>query len=222
MHKKKKTLKRRLKKLRMIMYTTVSLAVIETSGIFSLAKNGILYVYSNVVTNAFAPATYVDITINEPNGNVYYITEENKIVTEDGKSKEAEISNPGSVATKKPVLVRARIIAVIHDQDNVALGITQEFTLDRSPEWTDKDEDGYYYYQKVLNPGDENVQIFKDVSFTDTSKIPENGYVAIHVIVDAIEVDTSGTDAAKEINKKKIMDNWNTLPNDLWTEYFPT
>lgn len=222
MHKNKKRLKHRLKRLRIIMYTIISLVIIETSGIFSLAKNGILYVYSNAVTNAFAPATYVDITINEPNGNIYYITDGNKILTEDGESKEAEISNPGSATTKKPVLVRARIIAVIHDQDDIALGITQEFKLTKNPEWTDKDEGGYYYYQKVLNPGDENIQIFSDVSFTDTSKIPENGYVAIHVIVDAIEVDTSGTNAAKEINKKKIMNNWKALPDNLWTEYFPT
>ncbi|MCI8409572.1 MAG: hypothetical protein HFJ09_09950 [Lachnospiraceae bacterium] len=222
MHKNKKTLKHRLKKLRMIMYTTVSLIVIETSGIFSLAKNGILYIYSNAVTNAFAPATYVDIEINEPNGDTYYIKDE-KILTEDGKSKEAYIANPGTAIAKKPVLVRARVIAVVHDQDGIALGVTQDFTLQQdSAIWTGKDSDGYYYYKKALEPGAEQVPIFTDVTFTNISNIPEKGYVALHVIADTIEVDMAGTDAAKEKNKNNIITNWKKLPSDIWTEYFPT
>lgn len=223
MHKKnKKTLKHRLKRLRMLIYTTVSLIVIETSGIFSLAKNGILYIYSNAVTNAFAPATYVDIEINEPNGDIYYIKDQEIHSVKNDGSKAANISNPGTAAAKKPVLVRARIIAVVHDQDNIALGTTQDFSLTKDENWTDKDENGYYYYQKVLKPGDVDVPIFTDVSFTNTNNIPQNGYVAIHVIVDTIEVDMSGTNAAKENNKNNIMTNWKNLPSNIWTEYFPT
>lgn len=206
----------------MIMYTTVSLVVIETSGIFSLAKNGILYIYSNAVTNAFAPATYVDIEINEPNGDIYYIEDKKIFSAENDGPKAANISNTGTTAAKKPVLVRARIIAVIHDQDDIALGTTQDFTLTIGEKWTNKDENGYYYYKEVLNPGDLNVPIFTDVSFTDTKNIPQNGYVAIHVIVDTIEVDISGTKAAKEKNQNKIKNNWTKLPSDIWTEYFPT
>ncbi|MDE7424162.1 MAG: hypothetical protein K2N51_10830 [Lachnospiraceae bacterium] len=222
-NKKKKTLKYRLKKLRMIMYTTVSLTVIQTSGIFSLAKNGILYVYSNTVSNAFAPRTYVNIEINEPGGTTYYINKENNnkaTSTENGGGKEASIKNPGSSTVKKPVLVRARVIAVIHDQDGIAQGSIQEFTLTGTDtKWLPKDGNGYYYYNEALDPEEETKPLFTDVTFGDISNIPENGYVELHVIVDAIEVDTAGTNAAKEHNTKNIKENWGTLPSVLADEY---
>lgn len=218
-NKKKKALKYRLKKLRMIMYTTVSLVVIETSGIFALAKNGILYVYSNTVSNAFAPATYVNIEINEPGGTTYYINEENKAIsTETGGTKEASIINPNSATVKKPVLVRARVIAVIHDQEGIAQGTIQEFTLTGTDaKWLSKDGNGYYYYNEALDPEEKTEPLFKDVTFGDISNIPPNGYVELHVIVDTIEVDTAGTNAAKEHNTKNIKENWGTLPDELNT-----
>ena len=221
-NKKKKTLNYRLKKLRMIMYTTVSLTVIETSGIFALAKSGILCVNSNAVSNAFAPRTYVNIEINEPGGTTYYINKENNKATSttNGGGKEASVINPGSSAVKKPVLVRARVIAVIHDQDGIAQGSIQEFTLTGTDtKWLSKDGNGYYYYNEALDPEEETKPLFTDVTFGDISNIPENGYVELHVIVDAIEVDITGTNAAKEHNTKNIKENWGTLPNDLAKQY---
>ena len=219
--KKKKSLKHRLKKLRLLMYTTVSLTVIQTSGIFSLAKNGILHVYSNTVTNAFAPKTYVDIEINEPNGNTYYITTDRRTSNADGGSKEAYIANPGSSTIKKAVVARARIVAMIYDKDDTALGTTQEFELlGTNYKWASDGENGYYYYTEVLEPGEESDPIFTDITFKETTNIPDKGYVAVHVIVDTIEVDTTGTDEAKECNTEKIKGNWETFPSDILTEYF--
>lgn len=206
----------------MIMYTTISIALIEMSGIFSLAKTGILYVYSNVVSNAFAPATYVDVEINEPNGPDYIVDKGGgQIHTSDGKSKEAYIKNPGTTATKKPVLVRAKIVAVIHDHEGIAQGVTQGFEIIKKDgsEWPWIENEGYYYYNGVLNP-DQEVEFFENVNFTDTKNIPTDGYVAIHVIVDTIEIDTTGTNKAKEQNQMKIRQNWAGLPNDICSEYF--
>lgn len=226
MHKNmaKRNLDRRLKRLRRIMYTAISLCVIEASGIFTLAKTGLLYVQSNAVTNAFAPKTYVDVEIKEPNGDVYYITDEEHNAVNDEGSKEAYITNPGQSSSKKPIVARARIVAVICDSDGVAKGTTQEFTIrngnttkDPATEKSWYQSGEYYYYTSVLNPGEESEPIFKDVKLDDIGNIPEGGYVAFHVIVDTVEVDLSGTETAKDNNKTKITDNWKQ-PEGLWND----
>lgn len=224
----KKHIEKRLKRLRMIMYTTISLAIIETSGIFSLAKEGLLYVQSNALCNAFSPTTYVDIQINEPNGDIYYINSDggHAISTSNGKYKIAEIENPAGT-TKKPVLARARVVAMIYSENGILQGTTQSFVLNSDTitsnvseknKWYNDTSNGYYYFTNSLNPGDRTI-LFKDVSFTDVSNIPEDGYVEIHVLLDTIEVDLEGTDGALAKNKANIADNWKSLPSKLWETY---
>lgn len=222
----KKHIEKRLKRLRMIMYTTISLAIIETSGIFSLAKEGVLHVQSNALCNAFSPATYVDIQINEPNGDTYYINSGGHAISTSNRDyKIAEVENPAGT-TKKPVLARAKVVAMIYTKNGVLLGTTQSFVLNSDTitsnvseknKWYNDTSNGYYYFTNSLNPGDSTI-LFEDVSFTDVSNIPEDGYVEIHVLLDTIEVDLEG-DGALAKNKANIADNWKSLPSALWKTY---
>lgn len=229
MHNKKKNTERKLSRLRRIVYTTLSLAVIESSGIFALAKTGLLYVQSNAITNAFSPKTFVDIAVTEPNGQKYYITSDlNTKSSNNGEAKEAYITNPGTSVTKKPVVARAKIMAVICDKDGVELKTlsSTDFTLtstkitDTITEKSWYKSGSYYYYTSVLEPGEQSESIFTDVVLTQdiVDDIPDEGYVTFHVMVDTIEIDTAETTTAKEANQEKITANWNQ-PNGLWTDY---
>lgn len=235
--KKKKNTERKLGRLRRIVYTTLSLAIIESSGIFALAKTGLLYVQSNAVTNAFSPKTFVDIEVTEPNGQKYYITTDNKTESVGGDgTKEAYVTNPGTEVTKKPVVARAKIVAVICDKDGVEIetveksdsgyALTSGTIITSSPNTADKwyQVGDYYYYTSVLEPGDNSESLFKDVKLAASvvADIPDEGYVTFHVMVDTIEIDTAKTETAVATNNAYIQENWGQPESgsDLWKDYF--
>lgn len=78
---------------------------------------------------------------------------------EKGKTytKEARVANTGTVACY------VRVLAEVADQ-SVADSVTIAWN---SSQWTDKQEDGYYYYKSVLPPGEKTEPLFTSIQAAD-------------------------------------------------------
>lgn len=233
MNKRKKKTKRRLKRIRMSVYTIISLAIIESSGVFSMASVGLLFIKSNSTTNAFNPKMYVDVTINEPNGNSYTLDDEGNVITNGepdddvGNGKAVYISNPGISDIKKSIVARAKLMAVIYDSSGQIYGNTMDYKISEgsiatnvttSDAWYQEGE--YYYYTSVIEPGEDSSYLFKNVKLNSTENIPVDGYVEFYVIIDTLGVNIDDTDSARAQNKTDIQDNWN-IPSGIWENLFP-
>lgn len=76
-------------------------------------------------------------------------------------TKKVAVSNCNdSRATNKTVPCYVRLFAEVEDPD-VASRLEIDFN---SSDWTNKQSDGYYYYKKVLNPGETTSPLFTTLS----------------------------------------------------------
>lgn len=217
---KEKKLEKKLSVVRRASYTFLAFVVFEFSGVFALAGLKGLYVVTETKSNAFYPKTYVDVGIQEPNGNGYTLNSNNVAVNSKGNGKQVYVENLGK-NSKKPVIVRAKIVAEVYDESG---GVYQE-SLDASDykisvnnvsDYTSTDSnlwyyDGeYYYYTSILEVNSNTTELFDNVEFTDIglAKIPEGCYVKFHVIIDCLDADavigsywSSAPDIVKNLGK---------------------
>lgn len=238
---KEKKIKQKLSVVRRVSYTFLAFAVFELSGVFALAGLKGLYVVTETKSNAFYPKTYVDVSIQEPNGSEYTIDSDNVAVYTDGngtkKGKEVYVENPGK-NNKKPVVVRARIVAEIYDETegvhreslasldhtklndsstypnykpDYMISINNSTTYDSTSQDTWYYSDGYYYYTSILDVASQTTNLFDQVKITDTglAKIPEGGYVKFHVIIDCLD--------AAVVND--VGNYWSNVPKDVTDQW---
>lgn len=137
----------------------ISVIVIAVIGIvYSLAY---LNERTNSVTNEFAGSTF-DLTVNED-------FEDGDLIKEN-----VEIQNTGNV----PMYVRVKLVVQAQDEDGTIIanpivvddlnfrGIEiDDFEISKISNWLEID--GYYYYQALLNPGEE-VLLFESASLKET------------------------------------------------------
>ena len=237
MSRKRRKIEKRLRKLRLSTYTIISFAIFQLTGIFAMAGLKGLYVTTEQMSNAFYPKTYVDVEIEEPNGSDYVVSTENGAVTNSKGNKEASVVN--GAGNKKDVVLRARIVANIYNEAGQIIGQTQDYELTgnftKTASVADKwyvatgtlttdgkvvststgNQDTYYYYTSVLGAGDESENLINSVTLTNVNAIPDDGYVDFHIIIDAVEVDTSATTAAAQFAKAIRAWDSNSI-NGLW------
>ena len=226
---KEQKTEKKLSVVRRTSYTFLAFALFEVSGVFALAGLKGLYVVTETKSNAFYPKKYVDVSINEPNGQDYVIKDGQAVkIDETGNvvgGKVAYVENSGS--SKKAVILRAKIVAEIYDETNSvyqeSMTAPQDYTVSSKvgdtdtyqSTYSDKTKnhwyyaDGYYYYTSIVDINTNTTNLFDKVEITTegNNKIPEDGFVKFHVIIDSLdaEVYTNG-----ELNKY-----WSNVPTGL-------
>lgn len=133
--------------------------------------------------NAFAPKKYTDVEIKEPNGNEYIIDSNGNL----NESKSAKFENPDN--NTKPEYIRAKVIGVVRNADGSNAAILPKLDVQYSDDSKWEKIGDYYYYKKVVQPGESSSNLFDDVKVsTDTlSQLKEDQYIEVSVIVDSIE-----------------------------------
>ena len=228
---KRQQVEQKLSVVRRSSYTLFAFALFELSGVFALAGLKGLYVVIEVKSNAFYPKKYVDVSIREPNEQEYTIKDGQAVkMDENGNvvgGKVAYVENAGS--SKKAVILRAKIVAEIYDETNSvyqeSMTTPEDYTVSTKvgdtdtyqSTYSDKDadhwyyDDGYYYYTSIVDVNTDTTSLFDKVEITPAgnSKIPEDGYVKFHVIIDSLD--------AKLCENKAYENYWQDVPSGLTT-----
>lgn len=231
--KKRKKVERKLRAVRMSVYVGISFLIFEYIGVFAIAGPAGMYSISEHRSNAFYPKTFVDIEVTEPNGQ-NYVLDEDGYAKNDGNGKSVYVTNSG--VNKKNVVLRARIVATIYDEDGVtAIARTQNFKLTGEALTNNMGDSGkwyhagvleqafvhsaangetYFYYTDVLTKGTNTTNLFDDVQLTDVSEVPDGGFVEFKVLIDTVEVDVEETAWASKF--AKVTTAWGSVPAGLW------
>lgn len=232
--KKRKKIEKRLRIVRMSAYIGISFLIFEYIGLFAIAGPAGIYKITDHRSNAFYPKTFVDVKLKEPNGQEYVLDADGNAKNENNQNKQVFVKNPG--VNKKDVVVRARIIATIYDEDGVtAIDHPQNFkitgealtanpaeagkwyhedTVDHTLTYGTANAESYFYYTNVLQKGTSTSNLFDNVQLTDVSQVPDGGFVEFKVMVDTIEVDTEQELWDTRFAKAKTA--WGTIPANIW------
>ncbi len=181
--------------------------VIVVSMTTVLIVRALLTDFTQLRTNEFASMTYTNIEIDEP--NVTYTVSFNSSNSSDHGGyvkKDAVISNI-SGKDKKPVYVRATVITTIYNSkgENISIKYPEVgayFENNRqdiipysssSYNWT-KRSDGYYYYNRILLPGESTDQLFQNqertgynLKISNADQLPNDCTVHIDILADAVQ-----------------------------------
>lgn len=185
--------------IRFCTYTCLSFSLFQVSGIFSLATNSFTEVTTEERVNAFSPKTYVNVEIEEPNGQEYTLEENGDTKAPNGGSKVVKFSNPDR--NTKYELVRVRLVAMVYDREGNLLGeiVNYRLTQQEGNDWIKDPESGsdnsaqIYYYKYPLKPGAETSNLFDSLSITNPEIVPEGGYIDFDVVVDTVETDQNAS-----------------------------
>lgn len=223
---KMQIIEKKLSVVRRSSYIFLAFALFELSGVFALAGIKGLYVVTETASNAFYPKQYVDVSIKEPNGSEYVVQNNNQVAVDDNgtlKDKVAYVENAGS--SKKPVILRAKIVAEIYDATNSvyqeSMTTSEDYTVSikvgdaYQSKYTDKTKNhwyyfgGYYYYTSIVDVDADTTSLFDKVELTTKgkNKIPEDGYVKFHVIIDSLD--------AELCKNKEYETYWKNVPDGL-------
>lgn len=174
------------------------MAVIATASIIFISIVNVMVVrayltaQSDEMQNEFAPMTYTDTEIYESTSK--NLTMDTSYIVE----KSAVVKNPAG-GQKKPVFVRVAVVCAVYDPSGINIAYqyncTASFTLNTA-DWT-KGSDGYYYYNKIVDPGEETSELFdgKSVKINNAESLPEDCTVHVNVIADTVQA--VSTDSSK-------------------------
>lgn len=168
----------RQNRLTVIMATS---AILLVSVVCVLVVRAYLTARSNEKLNEFAPMTYTDTEIHEDTTQ-YTLSVASTI------DKNAVVHNPAG-SQKKPVYVRVAVVCKVYDKDgiNVSTKYNCQPTFTLASDWTNGD-DGYYYYNKVLLPGEDTSNLFaSDITISNTADVPTDHTIKIDVIADTVQ-----------------------------------
>lgn len=157
---------------------------------------------TNEEVNAFGAGT-TDINVVEPN------VPDKENVPWGADSKNVKISMEEN-ETNNPAVVRVLIVPVLKDTSgNILEGkfaqfseptgtemVLGDFTFHFDASWSSNwmYKDGFFYYRKVLNPGEETPYLLKGVTLTDASKAADYVDKKVHIEVYASAVQTQAAD----------------------------
>lgn len=235
---KQRKVRRRLRVVRLLAYTAVSFTILQYVGVFALAGIRGVYVKTESKLNAFYPKTYVNVELEENDGGKHdYVLKKSddkyEVVTDttaNEKQKKLKVINPGT--NKKDILVRAKIAAVIYNEDGIVVGETQDYEITGTALINEEDgeltvddvekgmwyrynsqvntnkysatdnDSAYFYYTSILEKDTETTNLFDSVKLTSIDNIPDNGWVEFNVIVDTVEVEKN-SDGTYNFDKAK-------------------
>lgn len=176
--------------------------------IFSLSLSSIAFLTSkDTITNHFKVAKY-DITTKED-------FEQTKEWKTNPIKKEVWIENTGTL----PAYVRVKVVPfwknglpiTLNGKDTVSL----EF--ENSTKWIKIGD--FYYYKKILNPGEKTENLLKDVKVNKDIKNIDKNYDISNLLVDVFTESIVHVDETKEnqkdINKDRIKETWGINESDI-------
>lgn len=180
------------KKLMLFIYI---LGTVVFMSLFSLSL-AMIENKSNTVKNDFYGDAYINVEINEPNGQEYLIKNDGTLqsVSDSSKSKVVNFKNSNDTS---PQYVRARIVPVVTLKDKkteVQVEVKISELINISNKWNEG-EDGYYYYRTPILPGEYTENLFENIVISAPSfqELKDNNWIIkLNIIVDTVRTDTSG------------------------------
>ena len=199
-----------------VVCAVLGIAVVSAAAVFVV--RAFLTDYTNKRDNVFSSMTYTNIEIveNPPSGGYTVVLDfdgpDYNNSNYDGViTKEAQIKNMAG-DDKKPVYLRAKVIMTIYDSQGYNItslystGSTQVYIEslpyeDDTVNWT-PGGDGYYYYNRILLPGDSTVPILRmqnasheydptgswnKVKIKNAADLPAGSVVHIDILADAVQ-----------------------------------
>ncbi|MBQ9902298.1 MAG: hypothetical protein IJM51_07940 [Clostridia bacterium] len=204
-----------MEKIKKLDRNSVMLAVCAVLGIIVVSVTAVMVVraYLTAITdnkiNPFAPMTYTNTEIEEPTSSWPDTPQDTSYDVYINKS--AKVKNlPG--ADKKPVFIRVAVTYSVYDASGV--NVTSDYpviTTDHDNElvftqgtnWTAKQSDGYFYYNKIVLPGGQTDEFFGSAVKVDFGKTLPDGYkVEIDVIADTVQAVSTDSSKWKELGGK--------------------
>lgn len=184
-----------------------TVAILFLSVVVVFVVRAYLIAQSEEKQNNFAPMTYTDTEINEPQTE-FTLSGSSTI------SKKATVNNPAG-AQKKPVFVRVTVVCSVYDSEgiNVAYKYNCAASFTAASGWT---KDGnYYYYNKIVDPGEATTELFgSDVSISNTADLPNDYKINVDVIADTVQA--VSTDSSKwtadDYTALEVQKAWNVIP----------
>ncbi|MBQ4397891.1 MAG: hypothetical protein II828_10250 [Clostridia bacterium] len=232
-------MKKRKKKLSRTDRYMIYSAFAAAAGIMIISASAVVSVHayltaqSNSKSNPFAPApdfTYTDTNVVEPNGSSYKIEVDRNsssqqdllVKTAENKDKTAKVQNiPNDDANgylHKPVFVRVTMVANIYDNDGCNLtrkypNCTPSYTINTA-DWTAIGSDPtYYYYKKIISPGQDTSEVFTSVTINHAELLPSAAKVKISVIADTVQaVSTDGNWSPSDFSTTEVAQAWGKTP----------
>ena len=179
---KKNNMGHGVKKLITKKRVLVAATAVVVSSIAVFATMAQLSGISNGKENPFAPMTITDIQIEEPSGTDYVMDENDTVTT-----KQVMVDNPDG-ESKKPVFIRVKIVPSVKNAQGAFTDGQVE--IDQSATQINEDwvyEDGYYYYKKVVMPGQRTTELFKESTVKLICDLQEGQTVDLAVIADSVQ-----------------------------------
>lgn len=213
---KKNNMGHGIKKLITKKRVLIAATVVTVSGIAVFATMAQLSGKSNDKENPFAPMTITDIQIEEPSGTDYVMDHNDTV-----KTKQVMINNPAGEA-KKPVFIRVKIVPSVKNAqgaftdgqveiDHTATQISEDWLYDS----------GYYYYKRVVMPGQSTTELFKESTVKLICDLQEGQTVDLSVIADSVQAISNKPGEKESITTAFAKEAWGfdgfeaaTVPQD--------
>lgn len=142
----------------------------------------------NVITTG---CLYMDLIEETEDGQPWPEEGIDNVVPGTAVGKVVTVKNVGGV----PFFTRISKEEFIYPAEGVTAELTFEhITIDINTEqWIEKD--GFYYYYRILEPGEETEPLFTKVSFApEMGNEYQNCKVEVHVLAQAVQSDNNGSD----------------------------
>ena len=213
---KKNNMGHGIKKLITKKRVLIAATVVTVSGIAVFATMAQLSGKSNDKENPFAPMTITDIQIEEPSGTDYVMDHNDTV-----KTKQVMINNPAGEA-KKPVFIRVKVVPSVKNAqgaftdgqveiDQTATQISEDWLYDS----------GYYYYKRVVMPGQSTTELFKESTVKLICDLQEGQTVDLSVIADSVQAISNKPGEKESITTAFAKEAWRfdgfeaaTVPQD--------
>ena len=163
-------------RIRTVIISVLAVLVLSLGGTLAY-----LEAKTNFVTNAFTSGV-VNISIDEDF--------EGQPINSEGVTKKVVICNDDKDGRLNvvPVYVRVNLVATWVNDDDTVAAIDADSLIEYnfvSDKWS-KGEDGYYYYDEILNPNEKTEELIDSVRLKDGVEVPENGHLEVSVLADAV------------------------------------
>lgn len=173
------------KRILCLAVITVALASLATGTAAYFVAEETAY---NVITTG---CLYMDLVEETEDGKPWPEDGVSNVVPGIAVGKVVTVLNKGSV----PFFTRATVETVIYPAEGAPEDLSTEYiTLDLNTEfWTEWN--GFYYYNRILEPGEETEPLFTKVSFgPEMGNEYQNATVEINVLAQAVQSANNGTD----------------------------
>ena len=223
---KRKKVKRLMNRDKKTEYNRWMPYICAILGIMVVSVAGVLVVraYLTAVTNnkinPFAPMTYTNTEIDEPEDDFSSTQDSNKDIT---VAKSAKVKNLAG-NDKKPVFIRVALTYSVYDDGGVNVTSDYpiqgyEFPNELGSDWTQLG-DGYYYYNAIVPPGEETTEIFgtdaaHSIKVCLDKDLPSSYRIEVDVIADTVQAvaHDSSKWKASDYTADEVSKVWNYVPS---------